>query len=375
MSESFVTDKKLGFGLMRLPKLADDPSKIDIEQTKEMVDLFMDAGFSYFDTAYVYDGGGSELAAREALVDRYPRESFTIATKVNPWLGRIDKETARKELDVSMERLGVDYVDFYLLHAIQPDNEAVYEDYDLWNLVRQAKKDGKVKHWGFSFHGTPEQLDRLLTENPDVEFVQLQINYADWENLNIASRKCYEICRKHGKEVTIMEPVKGGQLADPIPEIKELFNSVNPDASPASWAIRFAASLDGVITVLSGMSNIEQMKDNISFMKEFKPLNDKEREVIEKATDIISRQKTIPCTGCHYCTEGCPCEINIPMIIRAVNELNTLGIKEAAQKRYGFATNEGGKAGDCIQCGQCESACPQHLEIISHMATASELFD
>ncbi len=373
MGESFAPEKKLGFGLMRLPKLED--GSIDIEQTKQMVDLFLEAGFTYFDTAYVYDGGGSEKAAKEALVDRYPRDSYTIATKLNAWLGKPDEEAAKKQLDISLERLGVDYVDFYLLHAVQPNNEKVYEEYGLWDFVREAKKAGKVKHWGFSFHGTPDQLDRLLTENPDAEFVQLQLNYADWDSLNIASRACYEVCVKHGKGVVVMEPVKGGQLADPLPEIKKVFQAADPDASPASWAIRFAASLENVFTVLSGMSSLEQMQDNVSYMKEFKPLEGTDREVLDKALEILRNANTIPCTACHYCVGGCPMQINIPTVLRAINELRMLGKEEAAQGRYNFGTQTGGKASDCIQCGQCEGACPQHLPIITHLQEAAELFD
>lgn len=373
-TNDFLKDmKKLGFGLMRLPKRADDPAKIDIEQVCQMVDLFMDAGFTYFDTAYVYDGGASEEAARKALVERYPRDSYTIATKLNAWLGKPDEAAAKQQLATSMKRLGVDYVDFYLLHALQLNNRSIYEDYDLWNFVRKQKEKGLVRHWGFSFHGTPEMLDQLLVENPDAEFVQLQINYADMENANVASRACYEIARKHGKPIVVMEPVKGGLLANPPEKVAEVFTKADPAASFASWAIRYVASMDGIMTVLSGMSNLDQMKDNISFMKDFHPLDASEKEVIDQVQQIIRDLGAIPCTACHYCTDGCPANIRIPDIFRAFNIYKIYQDMAQAGRIYGMATSQNGKPSDCIECGQCEGACPQHLPIISLLKEAAVL--
>ncbi|MBQ9157485.1 MAG: aldo/keto reductase [Eubacterium sp.] len=366
---------KLGFGMMRLPKLADDKKKIDIEQTCKMVDLFMEAGFTYFDTAYVYDGGASEEAVRKALVERYPRDSYTIATKLNAWLGKPDEAAAKQQLETSLERLGVDYVDYYLLHALQLNNRDVYADYKLWDFVRGQKEKGLIRHWGFSFHGTPEMLDDLLKENPDAEFVQLQINYADWEDSHIASRACYEIARKHNKPIVVMEPVKGGTLANPPEKLAKIFKEANPDASYASWAIRYVASLDGILTVLSGMSNIDQMKDNLSYMKDFKPLNSEEQKVIGQAQQIIRDAGAIPCTACHYCTKGCPQEIPIPDIFRAINMNRIYQSMEEAKGRYTNATAKCGKASDCIQCGQCEDACPQSLPIIELLQEAVDLFE
>lgn len=372
---NFTDMKKLGFGLMRLPKCADDPGKIDIKQVCEMTDLFMDAGFTYFDTAYVYDGGASEEAARQALTERYPRESYTIATKLNAWLGKPDEATAKQQLATSMKRLGVDYVDFYLLHALQPNNRGIYENYGLWDYIRKLKEQGLVRHWGFSFHGTPKMLEELLQANPDAEFVQLQINYADWENANVASKECYEIARKHNKPIVVMEPVKGGMLANPPEKVARLLSQANPDASYASWAVRYAASFDGIMSVLSGMSNLEQMKDNISYMKDFQLLNASEQEVIGQAQQIIRDAGAVPCTACQYCIDGCPSQINIPQIFRALNIKKIYDDMTQANRIYSQAITDGGRASDCIECGQCEGACPQHLPIIDLLKEASEVFD
>lgn len=363
---------KLGFGLMRLPKLSD--GKIDIEQTKQMVDLFIDAGFTYFDTAYVYDGGESEKAARLALVDRYPRESYTLCTKLCAWMHSPNEQAAKQQFYTSLERTGAGYFDYYLLHALQRSNYKVYDDYHIWDFVREQKSMGLIKHYGFSFHADPELLEELLTNYPDVDFVQLQINYADWEHPGVASRECYEIARKHGKSITVMEPVKGGALADPIPKVKEILKAADPDASIASWAVRFAASLEGIITVLSGMSNLEQMKDNLSYMKNFKPLSDEERAVILKAQAALNGDRSIPCTGCHYCTDGCPKNIPIPEIFHVAN---TQRGNEAfrGRREYTIATTAKGRASDCIECGQCEGACPQQIEVIKRLKECAERFE
>ncbi len=363
---------KLGFGLMRLPKL--ESGEIDIEQTKQMVDLFMDAGLTYFDTAFVYDNGKSEEAAKAALVDRYPREKFTLATKLNARVAT-DVENARQQLATSLERTGAGYFDYYLLHALGAGNIGKYDEFGLWDFVKEQKEKGLIKHWGFSFHDTPQVLDKLLTDHPDAEFVQLQINYADWENPSVSSRACYEVARKHGKSVVIMEPIKGGSLAEPIPQIQEIMEAADPKASCASWAIRYAASLDGIITVLSGMSNIEQMEDNISYMKDFKPLSAEEQKVIQAVQEVLAGIDSIPCTACKYCVDGCPMKINIPQIFSARNRQLTLGQIEKGQEAYAKAIEEGGKASACIGCGQCENACPQHINIIERLAECAQNFE
>lgn len=363
---------KLGFGLMRLPK--DASGKIDLEQTKQMVDLFMDAGLTYFDTAYVYDGGDSERAAKAALVDRYPRESYTLATKVCAWSGAHDETSAKQQFYTSLERTGAGYFDYYLLHALQTANYKMYEDYHLWDFVKELKEKGLIKHWGFSFHATPQILDELLTKHPDAEFVQLQLNYADWENPDVTARENYEVARKHGKSIVVMEPVKGGALASPPDDVQKIFRQASPEASFASWAIRYAASLEGIITVLSGMSNLEQMKDNLSYMKDFRPLNEEEQTAIKKAQEAFHGIKSIPCTACHYCTSGCPQEIPIPEIFAARNKQLVWGQLEEGKNTYLKATAQGSSASDCIACGQCESACPQQIPVIQRLKECAEAF-
>ena len=351
---------KLGFGLMRLPKNPD--GSIDVPQVCQMADRFIAAGGTYFDTAYVYDDGASEAAFKAAVADRYPRDSYTVATKLNVRVAK-DAEDARQQFYTSLERTGVSYIDYYLLHAIQRGNYEMYEEYGIWDYVAELKKKGLIRHWGFSFHSDPELLRMLLTKHPDAEFVQLQLNYADWENPGVASRKNWEICKEFGKPVTVMEPVKGGILADPIPTVKAVFDAEGSGRSYASWAVRFAASLDNIIVVLSGMSNLAQMEDNLSYMKEFQPLSDAELDLIRQAQEALNGDKSIPCTACHYCTEGCPMGIPIPEIFTVANRRK--GSPEFRTIReYGIVTQGKGKASDCIQCGQCEAACPQNLPII-----------
>ena len=359
--------KKLGFGLMRLPMLGEE---IDIEQVKKMADTFMSKGFTYFDTAYVYIGGKSEVALKEAVVDRYPRDSFQCATKLPLWdlMGAAEMESTFQE---SLDRAGLKYYDFYLLHAMDHTKVKKADEIDAWGFMKRIKEEGRAKHIGFSFHDSAGVLEGILASHPEVEFVQLQINYADWEDDNVQSRKCYEVARKYNVPVIIMEPVKGGSLATMPEEIQKLYREANPELSVPSWAVRYAASLDGVITVLSGMSNEEQLNDNVSYMENFQPLSDAERETVQKAVEILNTLPTIPCTGCKYCVDGCPQKINIPGIFEAMNEYILYNNLERAKHSYENAVKEGGKASDCIQCGACEAHCPQHIGIIETLEKAA----
>lgn len=367
--------KKLGFGFMRLPQ-GNKENTYDMDQVKKMVDAFMEAGMTYFDTAYVYDDGRSEAALKEALVDRYPRESYTVATKLFVSASDCkDEASAKKQLETSLSRLGTGYIDYYLLHSVQTNNYKKYDEYHLWDFVKEKKKEGVIRHMGFSFHDSPEMLDDLLTKHPEVDFVQLQLNYADWEDANVRSRANYETARRHGKPIVVMEPVKGGLLANPPEKIKDLFKEACPEASPASWAIRYIASKEGILTVLSGMSTLEQVKDNVSYMRDFKPLSSKEEETIKKAQDILSSIDSIPCTGCHYCTGGCPRGINIPKVLGACNRELIFEDRKGALWEYDLATKRDALASECIQCGQCEEKCPQHLPIIKYLKEAARKYE
>ncbi len=363
---------KLGFGLMRLPMIGDE---VDIEQTKEMVDLFMAAGFTYFDTAYGYLGGKSEEAVKTAIVDRYPRDSFTIATKLPAWAGAKTAEEAKEMFFTSLRRTGAGYFDFYLLHNLGGERTAKFDEYGIWDFVQQQKAKGLIKHLGFSMHDSAEALDKVLTEHPEVEFVQLQINYADWDSTSVQSRLCYETARRHGKPVVIMEPVKGGSLANLPESVAKVFKAAEPDSSIASWALRYAASLDGLVTVLSGMSTVDQMKDNLAVMKGFTKLDEKQLAVIEDAKKALAAVPSIPCTSCEYCMKGCPQGIAIPRIFSAVNTYKIYNNLAGAKGDYGFATRGKARASDCIACGQCEAVCPQHISVIEELKAAAELLE
>lgn len=361
--------KKLGFGLMRLPITSSDHKDIDLEKVKEMVDLFMSHGYTYFDTAYVYHGGFSEVAFRECVVKRYPRDSFTVTTKM-PLFGKPDRAGMEKIFEESITRLGVDYIDYYWLHALGRDSYQFAKDVKAFEYLRELRDAGRIKHIGFSFHDNAETLEKILIEQPDVEFVQLQLNYLDWEDNGVQSRKCYEVATKYGKPVIVMEPIKGGSLANPPKKAEKLFKDYAPDASCASWAIRFAASLENVMVVLSGMSTLWQVEDNVSYMDDFKPLTEDEYKVIEKATENI--KFAIPCTACRYCTDGCPMSINIPEIFALYNNLKRdLRKRHEMVDKYRELVKTSGKADNCIGCEQCVNACPQHLDIPRLLAECS----
>ena len=363
--------KKLGFGLMRLPKKGEE---FDIEQIKAMVDRFMAAGFTYFDTAWAYPG--SEDTIRQTLVERYPRESFLLATKNAAWIKCATREDAVAQFETSLKQTGAGYFDMYLLHNLGEMRTHFFDDFDMWNFVREKKAEGKIRHYGFSFHSTPEELDAILTAHPDAEFVQLQINYADWENPAIQSRGVYEVARRHGKPVIVMEPLKGGLLASPPEAVASVLKAAEADVSAASWGIRFAANLKGVLVVLSGMSSLEQMEDNISYMKDFDGLSETQLNVIDKAREELAKIPLIPCTTCNYCAKVCPAEIGISGTFTAKNMYTLYGSLDAAKHQENWLVAGHGRkqAVNCLKCGACEAACPQHIAIREELAAAAELF-
>ena len=365
---------RLGFGLMRLPTVDNvSDGAIDIPRFSEMVDAYIKGGYNYFDTAYIYHGGASETAVKEALVKRYPRESFYLADKLPPWELK-SLEDRDRVFNTQLERTGVEYFDFYLLHTIEDgSNYEAFVKYDCvaWGL--QKKAEGKIKHFGFSFHGTPELLDKILTEHPEFEFVQIQLNYADLTSPVVQSGKLYEVLRKYDVKVIVMGPVKGGMLANTTPEITKMMTDVHPGSSIASWAIRFVGSLDGITTVLSGMSNMQQMEDNLNIFADFKPITTEELGILKKVVDAMATMPTIQCTNCRYCIDGCPEKILIPDIFLAVNTHRMYG--QDIRPRLFYKGLSGGRAKDCTKCGKCEDVCPQHLKVSELMAEASELFD
>jgi predicted aldo/keto reductase-like oxidoreductase len=369
---------KLGFGLMRLPQIGEggggffSNAPIDIEQTKQMVDVFMDAGLTYFDTARGY--AGSEAAIKEALVERYPRQSYQLATKLPAWAGPKNAEEARQMFYTSLETLGVDYIDFYLLHNLGAKRTAVFDKYDIWNFVLELKEQGLVKHVGFSMHDTAEHLDELLTAHPEMEFVQIQVNYAYWLDGNLQSKACYEVARKHNKPIVIMEPVRGGALANPPKPVAEILKAANPEASFVSWAMRFCYGLEGLVTVLSGSSSLEQIRENIEIYQNFVPLSPDEQKTIEQAQQALAQIPTVPCTGCKYCIKQCPQNIEIDNVMSALNRATLYSVADG-KGGYMFATMLSAKASDCIECGACEEACPQGIAIIDELKRAVELFE
>ena len=364
---------------MRLPlNNPRDKTSVDLEQLEKMVDAFLDADFRYFDTAYMYHNFQSEVFIRKALVERHPREKFMLTTKLP--LSRLKSVADRERIfNEQLEKCGVDYFDCYLLHNVNSRSLPIAEQLDCFDFIARKKSDSKVRRIAFSFHDRADMLDRILTAHPEIDLVQLQINYLDWESPSVQSRLCYETVRRHGKKIIVMEPIKGGMLARVPESIEKLFKEAAPDMSTASWALRYAASLDGVAIVLSGMSSIEQLEDNVNCMREFKPLNDVEFRIVERAARMIKEKIAIDCTACGYCVKGCPKNIPIPDYFALYNSY----FREHGSEKVNLFFNErnyyanyvdNGKASECIGCRQCERACPQHLPITDWLAKVAELF-
>ena len=362
--------KKLGFGCMRLPKR---DKEIDLDTFSQMVDVFMERGFNYFDTAHGYLSGKSETSLRECLVKRYPRESYILTNKLSTF--HFEKsEDIRPLFESQLEACGVDYFDFYLMHA---QSATLYEKYTrcrAYEISFELMKEGKFKHFGISFHDEAALLERILSEHPEIEVVQLQINYLDYDDAAVQSRLCLEVCHKFGKPVIVMEPVKGGSLVNLPDSAKAVFDSLG-GGSYASYAIRFAAGLPGVMTVLSGMSDMQQTLDNTSYMQNFTPLTQKELNAVWEVRDIFRKQNLIPCTACRYCVDGCPKNISIPNLFACMNAKLAFNNWNADFYYDDVHTVGKGRASDCIECGLCESVCPQKLQIRELLKTVAEHFE
>lgn len=343
---------------MRLPM---NGTEVDTAEFSRMVDTFLENGFNYFDTAHGYVATKSETALRECLTSRYPRERYILTDKLTNFYFRQESDI-RPFFESQLKACGVDYFDFYLMHAQSAEIFAMFKRCRAYEIALELKEEGKIRHFGISFHDRAEVLDQILTEYPQVEVVQIQLNYVDWDDPAVESRKCYEVCRKHGKPVIVMEPCKGGNLTDLPEDAKAVFDALG-GGSPASYAIRFAAGHEGILMVLSGMSNLAQMQDNLSFMKDFKPLNEKEQEAVAKVCEIFRSKNLVPCTACRYCTAGCPKKISIPDLFACLNAKKVFQNWNTDYYYTNVHTVNNGKASACIGCGKCEAACPQHLPI------------
>ncbi|MDO5425921.1 MAG: aldo/keto reductase [Eubacteriales bacterium] len=362
--------KNFGFGCMRLPM---KDGEVDIPQTCQMVDAFLEAGFNYFDTAHGYLGGKSELALKECLTSRHPRESYILTDKLTNFFFK-KEEDIRPFFENQLKWCGVEYFDFYLMHAQGAENFKFFKECRAYETAFALKEEGKVRHVGISFHDKAEVLEQILTEYPEIEVVQIQYNYVDYDDPAVESRKCYEVCRKFGKPVIVMEPVKGGNLVNLPENAKAVFEELG-GGSPASYAIRFAAGFEGIRMVLSGMSSLEQMEDNLSYMKEFRPLDEREMEAVGKVQEIFRGMHLIPCTACRYCEAGCPKQIKIPDLFAVMNTKQIYHDWNADYYYNVVHTAEGRKASDCVKCGKCEKACPQHLKIRELLEDVAKEFE
>lgn len=363
-------NKKFGFGCMGLPMKGD---KVDTEEFSKMVDTFIENGFNYFDTAHGYLGGLSETAIKECLTSRYPRDQYILTDKLTNFFFK-KEEDIRPFFESQLEACGVDYFDYYLMHAQSADNFAFFKKCHSYETALELKKEGKIRHFGISFHDRADVLEQILKEYPQIEAVQIQFNYLDYEDPAVESRKCYEVCCKYGKPVIVMEPVKGGNLVKLPDEARAVFDKLH-GGSPAGYAIRFAAGFDGIRMVLSGMSSLEQMEDNISYMKDFQPLSKEEQEAVQKVTEIFQSQNMIQCTACRYCTAGCPKHISIPDLFACMNAKKIFHDWNTDYYYNNVHTVNNGKASDCIKCGKCEKACPQHLPIRKLLEDVAEEFE
>ena len=370
MEQMDKVKKNFGFGCMRLPMNGD---QVDIAETTRMVDEFLAQGFNYFDTAHGYIGGKSELALKECLTSRYPREAYSLTDKLTDSYFKTEADI-RPFFESQLEACGVDYFDFYLMHAQNADNFKKFKACRAYETAFALKAEGKIRHVGLSFHDRAEVLDQILTEYPQIEVVQIQFNYLDYDDIAVQSRKCYEVCRKHGKPVLVMEPVKGGSLVNLPEEAKKVLDDLH-GGSPASYAIRFAAGFPGMMMVLSGMSDLEQMKDNLSYMRDFKPLNETELAAVNKVQEIFHKMNMIPCTACRYCVEGCPKQISIPDLFAIMNIKQLHHDWNADYYYEEVHTAPGRRASDCLKCGKCEKICPQHLPIRKLLEETAKEFD
>lgn len=374
MNDAIFPASRMGFGCMRLPLLdPNDPKSIDLPQFEQMIDIFMKAGNTYFDTAFVYHEGESETALGKALVSRYPRESFTIATKCLAW-AMPNKEAAQECLDVSLRRLGVDYVDYYLLHNVGGQRTAKFDEYDMWRFAQEQKAAGKIRYVGFSIHDDAACLDALLSEHPEMDFVQLQVNYLDWNDPHNDARALMEVAEKHGKPVIIMEPARGGRLCSLPDEAAAVLAAAKPDSTQAEWAYRFCWNLPNVVAVLSGMSTAEQARENVAAYAANRPFSDEERRALDEAVATLRSLAEVPCTACSYCVKGCPAGVKIPQIMGLLNLEAMTHDHDFVKGLYSWQAAEG-KASTCIQCGLCETMCPQRIDIIRQLEAAVEKYE